>query len=406
MNREPVQAILSKKTLDTLYDTIADIGIYITEYGANRIPDKLLINLRNALKGLFTDYSIGSVYLSDNTDKEFFGVFIKRSFNIAQMIVTDDMRDIYEDHMYDIDIDSKLFTMMGIGTREIASFIMYDMYRILSHEATLEVASVYDMICSGKGITFSKKMIGKTWFEVLFKFCASDYLYRSHSIFTHNEDELVRIPEILSAYELDATFIDATEKLFNHDYMVAKKCAPPAALSMNWMISVIDRYEPKTAEILDVVNDFNTTTGSTLIKNMMHTIAKQLMERNMKASYRKMVNEASLFSGIRKNGLKSLENDLFEYEMRVKNIEDENSAIFLMRQINSRMGIIQDYLEEEKIPEAEMKRWQKLYDRYEKLRIAMTHKPIYSKKMYGLFVDYNALMSQTNDNMMTMNTIY
>ena len=80
-----------------------------------------------------------------------------------------------------------------------------------------------------------------------------------------------------------------------------------------------------------------------------------------------------------------------------------------MRQINSRMGIISDYLESEsdKIPEAEYKRWEKLYDKYDKLRDQMVAKPIYSKKMYGLFVDYNALMDMSNpQNVMTMNTMY
>ena len=69
--------------------------------------------------------------------------------------------------------------------------------------------------------------------------------------------------------------------------------------------------------------------------------------------------------------------------MRIKNIDDENSAILLMRQINSRMSLIQDYLdEEEKLPDSERRRWEKLEDRYEKLRQKMITKPIYSRKMY------------------------
>ena len=44
---------------------------------------------------------------------------------------------------------------------------------------------------------------------------------------------------------------------------------------------------------------------------------------------RAAIGESSLFTRMRKNGIKSLENDLFEYEMRIKNIDDENSAILL-----------------------------------------------------------------------------
>ena len=108
------------------------------------------------------------------------------------------------------------------------------------------------------------------------------------------------------------------------------------------------------------------------------------------------------------SGMKSLEDDLYEYSMRVKNIDDENSAILLMRQINSRMGIISDYLEsEDDLSDSERKRWEKLYDKYDKIRDQMIAKPIYSRKMYGLFVDYNALMNMNNpQNFTTMNTMY
>ena len=104
--------------------------------------------------------------------------------------------------------------------------------------------------------------------------------------------------------------------------------------------------------------------------------------------------------------MKSLEDDLFEYSMRVKNIDDENSAILLMRQINNRIGMIDDYLTEEELSEQERKRWEKLYDKYDKLREEMITKPIYSRKMYGLFVDYNALMQMNAANQMTLNTMY
>ena len=147
--------------------------------------------------------------------------------------------------------------------------------------------------------------------------------------------------------------------------------------------------------------------GSVLYKNHINSCLRVLFNQNKMAQERAAIGESSLFTRMRKNGIKSLENDLFEYEMRIKNIDDENSAILLMRQINSRMSLIQDYLdEEEKLPDSERRRWEKLEDRYEKLRQKMITKPIYSRKMYGLFVDYNALMQPGPENLMTMNTMY
>lgn len=403
--KEPV---LSTKSVGNLIEVLSVLIDIVDDFGVSKIPDKIVLALRNNIKELFPDYNLSMMYISDNTDKELFGIFINRKFNIGNMLLPEDMRDITEREMvlFDIDIDSKLFTM-GFDAREIASFIIYDLYKILSYDATLDVVAAYDAICAGRESSFNKKIVGKVPMENLFKFCASDYLYRSRSIFSCSVDYLIRIPDILAAYGLDEVFMQASDKLVKHDYMMNKTCKPPAALSLNWMMSAVYRYTDRSTEILDTLRDFMDTSGSTLINSFAKIIAKQLVDATVRFFRKEIATEASLFAGIRKNGLKSLENDLFEYEMRVKNIEDENSAIFLMRQINSRMSIIQDYLDEEdKIPEAEMKRWQKIYDRYEKLRIQMTNKPIYSKKMYGLFVDYNALMTPGNDNMMTMNTVY
>ena len=41
----------------------------------------------------------------------------------------------------------------------------------------------------------------------------------------------------------------------------------------------------------------------------------------------------SLASQIKYSGLKSLEDDIYEYRMRIKNVETENDAIYIIRQI-------------------------------------------------------------------------
>ena len=91
--------------------------------------------------------------------------------------------------------------------------------------------------------------------------------------------------------------------------------------------------------------------------------------------------------------------------MRIKNIETENEAIYVIRQINNRMAIISDYLETEELTEIDRERFFKLYDKYDGLREELSKKAIYNRKMYGLFVDYNALQQMSNSGM-TMNTYY
>ena len=108
---------------------------------------------------------------------------------------------------------------------------------------------------------------------------------------------------------------------------------------------------------------------------------------------------------MKKNGLRSIEEDLFEYNMRLRNVETQDDAILLMRQINSRMSILEEYLDNEELDEKDRKRWEDCYKKYLELRDSLSKKTVYNRKMYGLFVDYNALQNMSSNGNL-MNTYY
>lgn len=402
-----MEPILKKDNLEELILAISSLNESIKKYSAVSIPDTTYAAVRKALNKVFTDKTCRAVFVSNNTDKQFFGVFIKRPINISIILHSTDMDEIVFNknwNEYSIDLDSKLFGL-DLDAEQITSLILYDVYKIVDKDPIIQSIACIDAICAGKRETFTAKAIQNYGCEKLLEFAITDYTYRAYSIFTRNENELIRVPEFLSAYELDSKFVNALEPVFK----ITNACGnaiPYPAISINWAFSMICRYAPRSTDAMDVLNCIVSTSGSTVMCNFARSVASNLFKINASAQKLKSIGEASLFTGIRKNGLKTLENDLFEYEMRVKNIDDENSAIFLMRQINSRMGIISDYLDEEKISDNERRRWNNLYERYDKLRIKMTSKPIYSRKMYGLFTDYNALMQPGSENLMTMQTVY
>ena len=62
------------------------------------------------------------------------------------------------------------------------------------------------------------------------------------------------------------------------------------------------------------------------------------------------------------------EQDLYEYKMRIRHIADEDDAYYLMRMINTRISVIEDFLEHERLSEREHERWWTLLERYYSLR--------------------------------------
>ena len=80
--------------------------------------------------------------------------------------------------------------------------------------------------------------------------------------------------------------------------------------------------------------------------------------------------------------------------------------ILLMRQINNRMAILDEFLiEHPELSEKDRQHWEDIFNKYQTLREDLSSKAVYNRKMYGLFVDYNALQ-QMSDNNQLMNTYY
>ena len=91
------------------------------------------------------------------------------------------------------------------------------------------------------------------------------------------------------------------------------------------------------------------------------------------------------------NGLRGIEDDLYEYKIRFKNCETEEEAMYILRQINTRISILEDYLYNTEVSPAEAARWRSVIDSYRSLRDELGRKKISNKKQYGICVDYDAL---------------
>ena len=64
--------------LDNLTESIQCLDEIITRFSAVSIQDKYIRDLRDALNAFFPDCKCMSLFISNNTDKEFFGVRIVR----------------------------------------------------------------------------------------------------------------------------------------------------------------------------------------------------------------------------------------------------------------------------------------------------------------------------------------
>ena len=73
--------------------------------------------------------------------------------------------------------------------------------------------------------------------------------------------------------------------------------------------------------------------------------------------------------------------------MQVRNVEDENDALYIMRQINNNLAIVDEYRNSPDIDSAEKDKWNEIYDRFIKLRESLSSTIVYRAKNYGILID-------------------
>ena len=162
---------------------------------------------------------------------------------------------------------------------------------------------------------------------------------------------------------------------------------------LSWVIRL---YKDVIHKRIDAINDLGATiklTGSKIEKREMENIIARLSRidddsllQEGALDYISDFFDKTRFD-IKKNGMKRYEDDFFELQFEVNNMETQEEAMLLLHRINSRMAVIDDYLTSENLPAADRKRWEHLYHEYNKLRFNLSNNKLYANKT-RLYVNY------------------
>lgn len=370
---------------------------------------KVLCDIKNELNNFFKDFKCTEVIYTDNTDNDFFGVQIQPMFRTPNHIA--DMFDydkcIKFDH-YAIEFDSKLFNG-HFCPGMITALIIHDINKLNTPNILKSVVCAIDHISMCKGLEVKVKDIMSN--ADFFLFTLQDTVRKMTSAFEYIPAELALADDFIRSYGLADYYEDGMFAIKDcRNELKNQVCS--TTITLNWFIEKYIDLSPITHK--DIADDLSlaiSCTGSKIVKKLLERIVCRMRSgKEIDGGYYQALTEAtkkkmSLASKIKYSGMKSLEDDVYEYRMRIKNIDTEEDAIYTVRQINNRLGIISDYLENEDLSDVDKERFYKLYDKYDSLRDELSKKAVYNRKMYGLFVDYNALQ-QMGSNYTTMNTYY
>lgn len=369
--------------------------------------------IKRGLNKEFPDFKCRRVIYNRNTDKSLFGIMIKPDMNesvfVQKMFAglydngSDHDMDIFEPFKFDsyeLEIDGRILAGDILSPIQLWAVLFNEISMMNSATPVNQLRAMIDTYIASK----------ETHIDLSLVYTSMSTFYMASMITLHNlTSAFARYGEDVSR-PLDITIESGLGEEYISAINILKQSAEwhqPVADTTGFMIVwYLNQYhwihENRTLEY--VFRDSIETESSKLVKQLILNALNQnvyVIDVDKKY-YDKYIQESSsgkrrgLMWQMKRNGIKSIEEDLFEYTMRIRNIETEDDAIILMRQINSRMSILEDYLREEDIDDVDRKRWETCYSQYVELRSELSKKTLYKRKQMGLWMDYNYLADDDN----------
>lgn len=344
------------------------------------------------LNSIFDNTTCVNAIFTNNTDNFIFGVMINPSILDADLIKIIMTEEPVKFDRYFIEIDSKAIEVLD--PVELAAYIVEDVATMIDENCIEKVRNFFNIVLAGNDEVIEIK--NSINYSQILEFGVKDIIRKITSLL-YKDPAAVGVSEYAQAFEISDIAKDVAGKI--KPYMFGEEevgSGNPKLGIIQWCLMVYKNVDMYCKMAEDTLKTSAAATGSVLEKREIEQTIKCIRRATTEvlaeaAILEQVVSEFSLFKGLRQRGLQQLENDMYEYKVRLKNCEDLEEAMYILRQVNTRIGILQDYLATTEVSEAEADRWRSLINDYMQIRVDLSKKKIFNKKQYGLFFDYDRL---------------
>lgn len=370
----------SAKVLSTKNDIDVSISAFLLSKNLETLK-----SIKYDLDKLFPGSKCLDVIYTENTDKMFFGINVcpvlnaKRIFDILQ---SDEPYIVSE---YYLEIDSQI--MDAINSNNITDCIVYDVAAMVSDASPMRKAqSILDeyLISTNSVLKYSDSI----HYQELLSFGIRDTMKKVTSMFYVGLDNLNE--EILEMYGImPANILNLVRSLGKVPFTKAE--SPIVVLA--WVMRLYNSVLKYRIAARHTIQKGIRYTGSQLDRKELDNIYRRLDRIDDAAVIKEdlFMGVANAISGQLKDmkvkGISKYEDDFYEIQFEANNLETQEEAMILLHRINSRMGVIADFLATEELNATNRKRWTKLLDEYNKLRNTISRQKIYQNKT-RLYVNY------------------
>lgn len=343
--------------------------------------------IRDELNKFFKDSVCKEVIFTKNYDKMFFGMCVMPVLDgdtAIEIITGNEKRRITS---YYIEIDSKILEL-DLSARELVAILLHEVGHLVNDSRPIEEVRDALNIYLGKN-NDHLVITDSIHYRDLLAYALKDSLRKVTSLFFKEDEEIIADEFAVSCGygpDLETAYHKIVKKSGTINKDVKNKL-----LVMQWILRIYKDIKIRRIGAIKTLNRAKTLSGSALEKREITTISRAINQIDDDALIQESTNflmrkTNEIYKNFKYRGMRSLEDDLYEYNLRVKNIDDQEDALMVLRQINLRLAMIDDYTMTEKLSDSERDRWDKLRVKYQIVRDELSKKKVYDGKYYGLFV--------------------
>lgn len=309
---------------------------------------------------------------------------------------------------YSIEIDSKILNpMLGITPRELLAMVLHEVGHIVNDNGPVdEVRKVIALQLTKNGDSLN---IPKTaQYYTIISYGIKDTVRKLTSMLFVYRDGEVLADEFVHMCGYGEDLNSIFDKICKSGMKINDRTANKLT-ALAWVLSVYKEIKIKRIPALKLLEKMHGISGSQLEKREMEIMANDIKTiddysvneccdyTNTELYY--VFNESkteikqSKYAQLRKESaiknIRKFEQDLYEYKMRIRHVVDEDDAYYLMRMINTRISVIEDFLDHERLTEQEHKRWWGLLEKYYSLREELANHTTYKYDYSGSTIVVN-----------------
>lgn len=350
--------------------------------------------IKRELNKFFKDSQCMQVYYTENTDKMFFGIIVNASIdadNIYEYLMgTKDIRI----SRYNLEYDSHLFNpTLGMTAREIMALTLHEIGHVVNDMTPIQHARQYldeYLAKTGESVPMSQSYN----YRDILAYALKDFIAKDRSAFYTRDTDEILADDFARSYGYGPALESAMGKIIAKNSKLYTGTDVDKFAVFTWTLGIYRHLGTRRIPAIRAINKAKALTGSRIEKMEMDNVLRRIVRIDDHVliegtSDGGLVNKIkSRMRKMRYDTMRSLEDDFYELNMRIRNVEDEDDALYLMRQLNTRISLIEDYVNSEDLSPTEAKRWNESLEKFKRIRDDLSSTLVYKGKSYGLFVPY------------------